>query len=193
MSNKSNEERLRILQERLNQIREKQNSKTTKIKEETKVVEEPIHKNISKEELTPKNNPIKKKLPLLVLLAMLTFIALYIYKDSDINIETITKDIKQETIKEEIKIDKEETLKYTLNFGEAKHIILLNNFEDESTAKALVNDKKINGYKADYFFLPDSSNSNEKLYQVYIGPFLTIQEANQWANTLEENYTTISL
>ena len=193
MSNKSNEERLKILQERLNQIHEKNNSTEKEHPEEAQ--EEQEHVQQSNETLVEEpvqEKPKKRKLPLLLLIGALIFILFYIYNNSEISFEISTDNITEE-IKEEQVIEEKIPIVYNLNFGQAKYLILVDSFSDENTAKALVNDKKVNGYASGYFFLPESSNSNEELYQVYIGPFMNIEEANQWGNTLKEDFTTISL
>ena len=76
-------------------------------------------------------------------------------------------------------------LQYSLDFGEAKHLIMIGDFQDESLARSLVEQKNTEGYTANYFFLPSVSNSKDQIYKVYIGPFLEASEAKQWAGTLE--------
>jgi hypothetical protein len=55
-------------------------------------------------------------------------------------------------------------LKYNLNMPGAK-IAITGSFENESAAKAMVKDLKVKGFKCDYFFLPDKSNSKEEVYK----------------------------
>ena len=53
--------------------------------------------------------------------------------------------------------------------------------------------KKLKGYKANYFYLPNKSNSTEKVYKVFIGPYEHIEETNQWIKNLEGEIEIISL
>ena len=41
------------------------------------------------------------------------------------------------------------------------------------------------GYSCDVFYLPGVSNSKEKIFQTYIGPFNKLEEANQYLNSSE--------
>ena len=40
----------------------------------------------------------------------------------------------------------------------------------------MVNDLSKKGFKCDYFFLPNKSNSTEKIYKVFIGPYESLDE-----------------
>ena len=84
-------------------------------------------------------------------------------------------------------------LQYSLDFGEAKHLIMIGDFEDESLAKSLAEQKNTEGYTANYFFLPSVSNSKEQIYKVYLGPFFSASEAKQWAGTLEDESEILNL
>ena len=59
---------------------------------------------------------------------------------------------------------------------------------------------RVKGYKSDYFFLPDHSNSEEspepenfELYKVFIGPYENQEETNQWTKKLDLDFEIISL
>ena len=52
------------------------------------------------------------------------------------------------------------TLKYNFEI-EGNQLAIINSFEEESSAKAMVNDLTVKGFKCDYFFLPNKSNSEE--------------------------------
>ena len=73
-----------------------------------------------------------------------------------------------------------------MDFGEAKYLVLLSSFNNEEEAKTFTDEKVKSGYDANYFFLPEESNSKEHIYQVYIVPYFSESEAKQWASTLEE-------
>ena len=70
---------------------------------------------------------------------------------------------------------------------------IIGSFEDESSAKAMVNDLVLKGFKCDYFFLPKQSNSTDEIYNVFIGPYENEEETNQWTKNLETEFTIINL
>ncbi len=74
------------------------------------------------------------------------------------------------------------TLDYKFDLGERNqhdnYFILLSLFQAKETAKNLVD--SLLGYSAQYAFLPDVSNSQENSYIVYLGPYFSEAEANQW-------------
>ena len=57
----------------------------------------------------------------------------------------------------------------------------------------MVNDLKVKGFQADYFYLPNKSNSTEKVYQVFIGPYENEEETKQWTKNLQIDFKIISL
>ena len=44
----------------------------------------------------------------------------------------------------------------------------------------MVNDLSLKGFKCNYFFLPNKSNSTKEVYKVFIGPYESLEEVNQW-------------
>ena len=68
-----------------------------------------------------------------------------------------------------------------------------NSITDEGSAKAMVNDLKVKGYKCDYIYLPENSNLTDEVYQVFIGPYENEEETNQWAKNLEAEFNIITL
>ena len=68
-----------------------------------------------------------------------------------------------------------------------------NSITDEGSAKAMVNDLKVKGFKCNYFYLPENSNLTDEVYQVYIGPYQNEKETNQWAKNLEAEFNIITL
>jgi cell division septation protein DedD len=114
----------------------------------------------------------------------------YLYTNFDFNSLLPEKSkISEQIIPEDVVVQ----LQYSLNFGEAKHLVLLSSFGDESLAKSLVEQKITEGYAANYFFLPSVSNSNEQIYRVYLGPYFSQSEAKQWAGTLEDESEILNL
>ena len=193
MEHYDNEQRLRILQERLGQIKNKQEVRND---EQPKVDSTPPYptynpkatqssdENIAPEQIekekTPSTSPWKRIFTLLII-GGLAYGGFYLYENFDFA-SLIHKTTNSELIVEqEVLVP----LQYSLDFGEAKHLIMIGDFEDESLAKSLVEQKNTEGYTANYFFLPDVSNSKEQIYKVYLGPFLEELDAKQWAGTLD--------
>ena len=184
MSDKTNDEKLRILQERLAQIKQKKDTPSTPRQSEEKKTEI----TASEIEATQKERtPILLKW--LIYIASIIWIiygALYAYNNIDfsslISGEPDTK-----------KIDLvEKRIEYSLNIN-GDNIAIVSTFEDEGSAKAMVNNLKIKGFKADYFYLPNKSNSTEEVYKVFIGPYENEKETNQWTENIESETEIIKL
>jgi len=182
MSDKTNDEKLRILQERLAQIKQKKDipaAKEDNIEKSTETVNSSIETNHKEKKLIS-----LKWLKYLILSFCIAIGAYY----AVINFNLLLSD----------KIDKKEidvvenTLEYNLNL-KGDNIVITDTFEDEKLAISMVNDLKIKGFNADYFYLPNKSNSNEKIYKVFIGPFEHEEETNQWLENLEVDYEIIHL
>ena len=73
------------------------------------------------------------------------------------------------------------------------NIVIVSTYNDENSAKAMTNDLTVKGFKADYFFLPDKSNSTEEVYKVFIGPYEHEEETNQWVKNLNVDFEIIAL
>jgi len=176
MSDKTNDEKLRILQERLAQIKQKDETLTPPRDQKEKVIE------IATAEV---ETPAKDKKSLysswvskMILVGSVAYGVFYGYNNIDFsNIFTSTDRGVEET--------QAFVLEYSLNIPGEK-IAITASFEDESSAKAMVNDLKVKGYKCDYFFLPEKSNSKEEVYKVFIGPYENEEETNQWSKNLED-------
>ena len=56
-----------------------------------------------------------------------------------------------------------------------------------------MNNLRIKGFKSNYFFLPNKSNSTEELYIVFIGPYDSVEEANQWIQNINKKVEIIKL
>ena len=201
MEHYDNEQRLRILQERLGQIKAK---KETRHDEQPKADSAPpyptynpkatqsSHEDIVSEQTKKEKKPSAfswKRTFILLIIGGLAYAGFYLYENLE-SISVTTEKTNSETIiKQEVLVP----LQYSLDFGEAKHLIIIGEFEDESLAKSLVEQKNTKGYTANYFFLPSVSNSEEKIYKVYLGPFFSASEAKQWAGTLERESEILSL
>ena len=194
MEHYDNEQRLRILQERLGQIKNKQEARQ---EQPPRVENTPAYPTYnpkatqsSDEDVIPAEEEKEKKssgFPSKTFIRLLIFGFLvgggyYLYTNFDFNSLLPEKSkISEQIIPEDVVAP----LQYSLDFGAAKYIVILSSFEEESLAKTLVEEKITEGYAANYFFLPSVSNSNEQVYRVYLGPFYSQSEAKQWAETLE--------
>ena len=177
MSDRTNDEKLRILQERLAQIKQK-----NEIPAPTKFQREEVI-----EIANPKDEkPIKEKKPVdlswvkkAVIVGSVAFGLFYGY--TNIDFYSLVPDFSSEDTVEE-------TAPFQLDYNfkmEGNQLAIIGSFEEEGSAKAMVNNLKVKGFKCDYFFLPNKSNSTEKVYKVFIGPYENEEETNQWAKNLE--------
>jgi len=195
MEHNDNEQRLRILQERLGQIKNKQEArqKQQPIAEDTAPYPayNPKATQNSDEDILPTTEEVKvkkstrfatKTFVRLLILGILVGGGVYLYTNFDFNSLLPEKSkISEQIIPENVVVP----LQYTFDFGEAKHLVLLSSFEEESLAKSFMEEKITEGYASNYFFLPSVSNSKEQVYRVYLGPYFSESEAKQWAGTLE--------
>ena len=195
MSSKTNEEKHRILRERLAQIKDKHNIKKEAKKDDAEIREYKENtNNINSEnnkiaEKSHSAKAIKKVLLLFIISAGIYYGYTKLELSSIINISE-SKEIKTNQVANQKQI----TIKYNLNLKDASHIIILAEFKEEAAAKAMVNEKNVKGYNTNYFFLPEKSNSNNEVYSVYVGPYYCIEEANQWSASLkEEDHKIITL
>ena len=181
MSDRTNDEKLRILQERLSQIKEKRENQIPISKEEVIEVAAPQTETPQKEK-----TPISFGwLKYVIIIGALGYGSFYAYNNMDFsNIFSSSNKGMEET--------QEFVLEYNLNIPGEK-IAITASFEDESSAKAMVNNLKVKGYKCDYFFLPEKSNSKEEVYKVFIGPYENAEETNQWTQSLELNFEIVQL
>jgi|TARA_B100000959_G_scaffold281225_1_gene344831 hypothetical protein len=202
MEHYDNEQRLRILQERLGQIKNKQEVRQ---EQPPRVENTPTYPTYnpkatqsSDEDVIPAEEEKEKKsfgfpsktFIRLLILGFLVGGGYYLYTNFDFNSLLPEKSkISEQILPEDIVVP----LQYSLDFGAAKHLILLSSFGDESLAKSLVEQKITEGYAANYFFLPSVSNSNEQIYRVYLGPYFSQSEAKQWADTLEDESEILNL
>ena len=187
MSEKTNDEKLRILQERLTHIKQKKDTPTP-IKQQKEVTEvAPDEIQVPQKEKTPMSFGWLKYVVMMLALAGLGIGGFYAYKNIDFNALTSEK-----TDADAINIAE---IEYDLDFEGQNNIAITGTFKDESSAKAMVNDLKVKSpeFKADYFFLPNKSNSTEEVYKVFIGPYENEQETKQWTENLKGDFEIIPL
>mgnify|MGYP001209613252 CR=1 FL=1 len=184
MSEKTNDEKLKILRERLAQIKQKHNSVTDQesYDQETTSYEQASTNYKSSEKKS--SNKIKY-------LIIIIFLASFFYIFNNLNLSSIqNKTISQDA---EVITNKEDSvLSYNLNL-QGNNIVIVNSFDNESSSKVLVNDLKVKGYKTNYHYLPNVSNSNKKIYEVFIGPYENLEEASQWIQNINKEVTVISI
>ena len=190
MSNKTNEEKLRILKDRLPDIqqkKEKNQEKEVENKYVAPVFEEELVNNseidpIAKTQRQSKNNStfIKYFIRFFVIIIVITFlgfIGFYGYKNIDfnslLNSEKSIEKEKKEIIYSKSKFDEQ-----------GNFIIILNEFEKEELANAEVQHLINKGFSCDVFYLPGVSDSNKEVFQTYIGPFYKKNEAYQYLKSL---------
>ena len=84
---------------------------------------------------------------------------------------------------EEVTTDKIKEITYHKSEFIGNYLIILNSFEDVTIANAEVQHYISEGYKCDVFQLSGVSDSEEEIFQTYIGPFNKLEEANQYLNS----------
>ena len=194
MENYDNEQRLRILQERLEQINSKQEAEKEQPKVESTTpypnynpkATQSSDENIVLEKIETEEQPSSsawKKVITLLLIGGLGYGGYFFFENFDFSTFVAES---SNTVEAAVEENIVAPLQYTLDFGEAKHLVLLSSFDNEDAAKMFADEKANSGYDASYFFLPAVSNSKKNTYQVYLGPYFSESEAKQWANTLEE-------
>ena len=188
MSDTKNDEKLRILQERLAQIKQKQDTPESISQQKEIVVEVTTPKNEDpKREGKPLNLSWIKKA---VIVGSVAYGIFYGYTNIDFN--SLAPNFSSE---ENFQEPATTQLEYKFNL-EGRNIAIVStpsSITDERSAKAMVNNLKVKGFKCDYIYLPEKSNSKEEVYQVFIGPYENKEETNQWAKNLEAEFNIITL
>lgn len=194
-----NEEKLKILQERLRQIKEKDEN----ISSRTNTIN-PINENEA-DNISENSNKKKSKSKNYILISVIFIFGLaYIISKNydnikfdfdanfDLNDAIVNDEIKQE--KEiEIPIEKEYYLDKLIS-GKKGEVAVILNTKSEVEAINMKNELISKGFKANYFFSSDYSNISEESYEIVIGPYETENELKQWLNNIStKSITRISL
>jgi len=188
MSDRTNDEKLRILQERLAQIKQKQDTPVPPRQQREAVIEIPTPKNEAPQrEGKPLNLSWIKKA---VIVGSVAYGIFYGYTNIDFN--SLVPNFSKEETSEELSSNQLE-YKFNLIGNNIAIINTQNSITDEGSAKAMVNDLKVKGFKCDYIYLPENSNHTDEVYQVFIGPYENEEETNQWAKNLEAEFNIITL
>ena len=193
MSNLNNEERLKILRARLDEIQQKNFSTENVQNEKEKVVETPL----STDKNTSKSNVLKY----VIISALIGFGLTYLFTNVidiktkfEFETEKITDDSSMEVEEIEEIVEVEENITYNFSFNENfSHLIISTLSYSEEEAKKIVDKYTSEGYQASAFYIPDNSNSSQELFKIKIGPYYSLDEAEQWNSTLEEETEIIAL
>ena len=193
MSNLNNEERLKILRARLDEIQQKNFTTENVQNEKEKVVETPS----STDKNTSKSNVLKY----VIISALIGFGLTYLFTNV-IDIETkfefetekITNDSSKEVEKIEEIVEVKENITYQFSFNDNfSHLIISTLSYSEEEAIKMADKYTSEGYQASSFYIPDNSNSSQELFKIKIGPYYSLEEAEQWNSTLEEETEIIAL
>ena len=187
MSERSNEEKLRILKERLAQIQEKKETH-----QEDKVENKKIIAPIIEEDLVngneidpilptlkkPENKNTRLKYFLIFFFVSLLGYGMYVFVSGTVTLETLfsSKETKEDS--QEI-LNNKDLVYYQSEFN-GQYIVLLNSYESITDANFEVKQLVNEGYDCNVFQLSGVSNSEEEIFQTYIGPFNKLEEANQY-------------
>ena len=184
MTDKTNDEKLRILRDRLAQIQEKSKSENNLSKRRDLNLEKDINNSIENSvEIT--SSKVNKKPILYIILFLLIGLSTFFYFT-----KTKTADIIEKTDWVDEVVEKE--VIYSLKY-KGNNIAVISRFLEESSAKAEVNNLITRGFKADYIYLPENSNISRKEYQVFIGPYETNEETNQWIKNIDKEISIINI
>ena len=193
MSNLKNEERLKILRARLDEIQQKNFSTEDVQNEKEKVVETPT----STDNNASKSNVLKY----VIIISLIGFGLTYLFTNV-IDIETkfefetekVTDDFSKEVEEIEEIVEVEENISYKFIVNENfSHLIISTLSYSEEEANKMVDKYTSEGYQASAFYIPDNSNSSQELFKIKIGPYYSLEEAEQWNSTLEEETEIIAL
>ena len=192
MSDKTNEEKLRILQERLSQIQQKEDKKLQEERVEnsrpvTPVFEENLITSENIEPIAPTTREPRNKsnfLKYLIIFAVISLTGYYLYDFVDFDFD-FEANFGEKEIKKEI-VDENQEIIYYKSYFSGEYILIINSFNDINLANEEVNELVKEGYNCDVMQLSSVSNSKEEIFQTYIGPFNKLEEANQYLNSSQE-------
>ena len=186
MSNKTNEEKLRILQERLATIQKKKDTEKQVEVEKTQPVS-PVFKEelvnqteiepISKTPRKPRNNNGTFKYFIIFFVITLVGYASTLFIDFNSLFSSNETTEENETVTDIV---------YNKSSFNGNYLIILNSFEDQNVANAESQKYITDGYNCEVLQLSGVSNSEEEIFQTYIGPFNKLEEANQFLNSTKE-------
>ena len=185
-----NEEKLKILQERLRQIKEKDENFSSSNN---------IKKNISNknkdDDFSEKSSQKTSKSKSYILISFLLVFALafivlknydniksYFNVNFNKNDNIVNNEVKQEK-DSDIQIEKEYYLDKLTDIAKGEIAVVLN-LSSEEEAINIKNELISKGFRASYFLSSDYSNISDESYEILIGPYETENELNQWLNNI---------
>ena len=196
-----NEEKLKILQERLRQIKEKDEN----ISSSNNIINQSsTHKNIGND-ISEKSSPKSSKSKSYIFISFLLVFALaFVFSKTYDNIKfdfNVNFDKNDNVVNNEVKEEKDSDTQIEKEYDIDKftdivkgEIAVVLNLSSEEEAINTKNELISKGFKARYFFSSDYSNISDESYEILIGPYETENELNQWLNNINtKSITRISL
>lgn len=196
-----NEEKLKILQERLRQIKEKDEN----ISSSNNIINQSsTHKNIGND-ISEKSSPKSSKSKSYIFISFLLVFALaFVISKTYDNIKfdfNVNFDKNDNVVNNEVKEEKDSDIQMEKKYDIDKftdivkgEIAVVLNLSSEEEAINTKNELISKGFKARYFFSSDYSNISDESYEILIGPYETENELNQWLNNINtKSITRISL
>ena len=196
-----NEEKLKILQERLRQIKEKdENISSSNNTDNKRITSKNIDNDISEKSVQKASRSKSYIFISFILVFALAFIVSKTYDnikfDFNMNFNEndniVNNEVKQEK-DSDIQIEKEYDLNKLSDIAKGEIAVVLN-LSSEEEAINTKNELISKGFKARYFSSSDYSNISDESYEILIGPYETVNELNQWLNNINtKSITRISL
>lgn len=196
-----NEEKLKILQERLRQIKEKDEN----ISSSNNIINQSsTHKNTGND-ISKKSSPKSSKSKSYIFISFLLVFALaFVISKTYDNIKfdfNVNFDKNDNVVNNEVKEEKDSDIQIEKKYDIDKftdivkgEIAVVLNLSSEEEAINTKNELISKGFKARYFFSSDYSNISDESYEILIGPYETENELNQWLNNINtKSITRISL
>ena len=186
-----NEEKLKILQERLRQIKEKDEN----ISSSNNIINQSsTHKNIGND-ISEKSSPKSSKSKSYIFISFLLVFALaFVFSKTYDNIKfdfNVNFDKNDNVVNNEVKEEKDSDIQIEKKYDIDKftdivkgEIAVVLNLSSEEEAINTKNELISKGFKARYFFSSDYSNISDESYEILIGPYETENELNQWLNNI---------
>ena len=185
MSKTKNEERREIVNKRLAEIIDKD------VIPKKERVEEPISHEIPESHNHSSKSPNKLK-TYLIRIGIIT-VLFFVLKSLDFG-KLIDSSLEVSKKKEEVKVEAKVTVPakdvktlYNFSFNKDEHIIIFGNYqsEEEALQQKQVFSEKFVEFSINHFYLPENSNSKEKVYKLYLGPINGEANAKQWSKLIE--------
>ena len=185
MSKTKNEERREIVNKRLAEIIDKD------VIPKKERLEEPISHEIP--ESHNNSSKLPNKLRTYLIRIGIILVLFFILKSLDFG-KLMDSSFKVSKDKEEVKVEAKvsvpakdvETI-YNFSFNKNEHIIIFGNYQSEEEAleqKQFFSEKFVE-FSINHFYLPENSNSKEKVYKLYLGPINGEANAKQWSKLIE--------